>query len=152
MTYGLLMRRHGSAKAALAAIPAMAKRGHRHISLASIANTKSELNMIEASGAVLFWCDSEYDLNRLAQHDDAPACVTVKINLHLLTQSMIAIVKARNASIIAQRHAQKMAGELDQNYYIILSSMAAALTPLTPPPIAARYKPAPLVLWLAALI
>ena len=52
MTYGLLMRCYDSAKAALATIPAMAKRGGRRISLASIASAKSELNLIEASGAV----------------------------------------------------------------------------------------------------
>ena len=127
MTYGLLMRRYGSAKAALAAIPAMAKRGGRHISLASIASAKSELDLIEASGAVLFWRDSEYYPNRLAQYDDAPACITAKGNLHLLTQPMIAIVGARNASINAQRHAQKMAAELGQNNYIIVSGMARGI-------------------------
>jgi len=112
---------------ALAAIPAMAKRGGRHISLASIASAKSELNLIEASGAVLFWRDSEYYPNRLAQYDDAPACITAKGNLHLLTQPMIAIVGARNASINAQHHAQKMAAELGQNNYIIVSGMARGI-------------------------
>ena len=37
---------------------------------------------------------------------------------------MIAIVGERNASINAQRHAQKMAAELGQNGYIIVSGMA----------------------------
>ena len=97
MTYGLLMRRYGSAKAALAAIPAMAKRGGRHISLASIASAKAELDLIKASGAVLLWRDSEYYPDRLAMYDDATACITAKGNLHLLTQPMIAIVGARNA-------------------------------------------------------
>jgi DNA processing protein len=109
MTYGLLMRRYGSATDAVAAIPAMAKRGGRHISLASLASAKAELELIDAAGAVLLWRDSEYYPDRLAQYDDAPACVTAKGNLHLLNQPMIAIVGARNASINAQRHAQKMA-------------------------------------------
>jgi len=60
-------------------------------------------------------------------YDDAPACITAKGNLHLLTQPMIAIVGARNASINAQRHAQKMATELGQNNYIIVSGMARGI-------------------------
>ncbi len=40
---------------------------------------------------------------------------------------MIAIVGARNASINAQRHAQKMAAELGQNGYIIVSGMARGI-------------------------
>ena len=51
MTYGLLMRRYGSATDAVAAIPAMAKRGGRHISLASLASAKAELELIDAAGA-----------------------------------------------------------------------------------------------------
>ena len=99
MTYGLLMRRYGSATDAVAAIPAMAKRGGRHISLASLASAKAELKLIDAAGAVLLWRDSEYYPDRLAQYDDAPACVTAKGNLLLLNQPIISIVGARNASI-----------------------------------------------------
>ena len=40
---------------------------------------------------------------------------------------MIAIVGARNASINAQRHAQKMAAELGQSGYIIVSGMARGI-------------------------
>ena len=53
MTYGLLMRRYGSATDAVAAIPAMAKRGGRHISLASLASAKAELELIDAVGATV---------------------------------------------------------------------------------------------------
>ena len=53
MTYGLLMRRYGSATDAVAAIPAMAIRGGRHISLASLASAKAELELIDAVGATL---------------------------------------------------------------------------------------------------
>ena len=76
MTYGLLIRRYGSATDAVAAIPAMATRGGRHISLASLASAKAELELIDAAGAVLLWRDSEYYPDRFAQYDDAPACVT----------------------------------------------------------------------------
>ena len=66
MTYGLLMRRYGSATDAVAAISAIAKRGGRHISLASLASAKAELELIDAAGAVLLWRESEYYPDRLA--------------------------------------------------------------------------------------
>ena len=53
MTHGLLLRRYGLATDAVAAIPAMAKRGGRHISLASLASAKAEMEPIDAVGAVL---------------------------------------------------------------------------------------------------
>ena len=127
MTFGLLMRRYCSATDAVTAIPAMAQRSGRHISLASLASAKAELELIDAAGAILLWRDSNYYPKRLAQYDDAPACVTAKGNLHPLSQPMIAIVGARNASINAQRHVQNMAAELGQNGHIIVSGMARGI-------------------------
>jgi len=105
----------------------MARRRGRDISLARRASAEAELELIDAAGAVLLWRDSEYYPDRLAKYDDAPACVTAKGNLHLLNQPMIAIFGARNASINAQRHAQKMAAELGQNGYIIVSCTARGI-------------------------
>ena len=127
MTYGLLMRRYGSTTNAVAAIPAMAKRDGRYISLASLASAKAELELIDAAGAILLWRDSEYYPDRLAQNVDTPACVTAKGSLHHLNQPMIAIVGALSAWINAQRYTQKMAAELGQNGYIIVSGMARSI-------------------------
>ena len=88
---------------------------------------KAKLDTIDAAGAVLLWRDSEYYPERLAQFDDAPACITARGNLHLLAQPMIAIVGARNASINAQRHAHKIASELGKHGYIIVSGMARGI-------------------------
>ena len=87
----------------------------------------AELESIDAVGAVLSWRDSEYYPERLAQFDDAPAGITARGNLHLLTQPMIAIVGARNASINAQRHAHNIASELGKHGYIIVSGMARGI-------------------------
>ena len=43
MTYSLLMRRYGSAEAAIAANPPLAQRGGKKVSLASIASVDAEL-------------------------------------------------------------------------------------------------------------
>ena len=58
MTYDLLMRRYGLATDAVATTPAMAKRGGRHISLASLASARAKLGPIDAAGALLLWRDS----------------------------------------------------------------------------------------------
>jgi len=127
MTDSLLMRRYGSAEAAIAAIPTLAQRGGSKISLASIASVKDELESIDAAGAVLLWRDSEYYPERLAQFDDAPACITARGNLHLLTQPMIAIVGAQNASINAQHHAHNITSDLGKHGYIIVSGTARGI-------------------------
>ena len=87
----------------------------------------AKLESIDAAGAVLSWRDSEYYPERLAQFDDAPAGITARGNLHLLTQPMIAIVGARNASINAQRHAHNIASDLGKHGYIIVSGMARGI-------------------------
>lgn len=127
MTYILLVRHYGSAEAAIAAIPTLAQRGGSKISLASIASAKAQLESIDAAGAVLLWRDSEYYPEHLAQFDDAPACITVCGNLHLLRQPMIAIIGERNASINAQRHAHNIASNLGKHGHIIVSGMARGI-------------------------
>jgi DNA processing protein len=124
ITCSLLMRRYEPAEAA---IPTLAHRGGSKISLASIASVKVELESIDAAGAVLIWRGSEYYLGRPAQFDDEPALITVRGNLHLLTQPMIAIVGARNASINAQRHAHNIASDLGKHGYIIVSGIARGI-------------------------
>lgn len=127
MTYGLLMRRYGSASAALAEIPELAQRGGRKLVITSLASAEAELVKIAAAGATLLWRDSEHYPQRLAQFDDAPACLTARGNVHLLGRPIIAIVGARNASINAQRHARKIAAELGQEGYVIVSGMARGI-------------------------
>jgi DNA processing protein len=53
MTYGLLMRRYGSASAALAEIPELAQRGGRKLVITSLASAEAELVKIAAAGATL---------------------------------------------------------------------------------------------------
>ena len=60
MTYSLLIRRYGSAEAAIAAIPTVAQRGGSKISLASIASVTAEHASIAAADAALLWPAGEY--------------------------------------------------------------------------------------------
>jgi DNA processing protein len=53
--------------------------------------------------------------------------MTVRGNLHILTQPMIAIVGAWNASINAQLHAHNITSDLSKNGYVIISGMARGI-------------------------
>ena len=127
MTFSLLIQRYGSALAALAAIPDLAARGGRKLSIASLANAKAELAANDDAHARLIWRDSDSYPLRLAQFDDAPVTLSTRGNLHLLHKPMIALVGARNASINAIRHAETLARELGEAGYVIVSGMARGI-------------------------
>lgn len=127
MTFSLLIQRYGSALAALAAIPDLAARGGRKLSIASLAKAKAELAANDDAHARLIWRDSDSYPLRLAQFDDAPVTLSTRGNLHLLHKPMIALVGARNASINAIRHAETLARELGEAGYVIVSGMARGI-------------------------
>ena len=53
--------------------------------------------------------------------------MTARGNLHILTQPMIAIVGARNASINTQHYAHNITSDLSKNGYVIVSGMARGI-------------------------
>ena len=66
MVLSLLIQRYGSALAAIAAIPDLAARGGRKLSIASLANAKAELAANDDAHARLIWQDSDSYPLRLA--------------------------------------------------------------------------------------
>ena len=127
MTFSLLIQRYGSALAALAAIPDLAARGGRKLSIASLAYAKAELAANDAAGARLIWRDNDCYPLRLAQFDDAPVTLSTRGNLHLLHKPIIALVGARNASINAIRHTETLARELGKAGYVIVSGISRGI-------------------------
>ena len=127
MTLSLLIQRYGSALAALAAMPDLAARGGRKLSIASLADAKVELAANDQAGARLIWQDSDSYPLRLAQFDDVLVTLSTRGNLHLLNKPTIALVGARNASINAIRHAETLARELGEAGYVIMSRMARSI-------------------------
>ena len=97
MTFSLLIQRYGSALAALAAIPDLAARGGRKLSITSLAAAKAELAANDGAGARLIWRDRDSYPLRLAQLADAPVRLSTRGNLNLLPTPLLALVGARNA-------------------------------------------------------
>src|SRR5438270_82300 len=96
VTFYQLLRRFGSAEAALEALPRLAGRGGRRMPLAVCSRdaAERELAMLEKAGvALIAWGEPDYP-EALAAIDDAPPLLTFRGRREILSRPMIAIVGA----------------------------------------------------------
>ena len=128
VTFHQLLQRHGSAAAALAALPELARRGgRRNFTVWSREQAERELAQIHKLGARLVaWGEPEYPPS-LAPLDDAPPLITVLGRPGLLTRKSIAMVGARNASAAGQRFAREMAYDLARAGFVVTSGLARGI-------------------------
>lgn len=125
VTFQDLIARFGSARAALDALPEMARRGGaKKFDLYSQSAAEDEFAALEKiGGKFLFWGDENYP-TLLAHLKDAPPVLNVVGHDHLLSQKLIGMVGARNASINGQRFAYKLAEDLGKAGVITVSGLA----------------------------
>lgn len=128
VTFHQLLQRHGSAAAALAALPELARRGGRkNFAVWSREAAERELAAIHRLGAHLIaWGEPDYPAN-LAPLDDAPPLITVLGRPELLARKSIALVGARNASAAGQRFAREMAFDLARAGFVVTSGLARGI-------------------------
>ena len=128
ITYRELLKRFGSAEAALKQVPHLARRGGRsRIRLCSIDDAKREISAIEKIGARLV-CLGEPDYPPiLSRIDDAPPTLSIIGHDHLLTQPMIAVVGARNASTNGRLLAEQLARDLSAAGFPVVSGLARGI-------------------------
>jgi DNA processing protein len=129
VTFFELLRRFGSAAAALEALPSLANRGGRRAPLAlfSRAAAERELAALDKAGATLLaWGEPDYP-EALAAIDDAPPLLTLRGRGELLRRPAIAIVGARNASANGRRFAREIAGELGSQGFLVVSGLARGI-------------------------
>jgi DNA processing protein len=129
VTFYQLLRRYGSAAAALEALPGLADRGGRRAPLALLprAAAERELAELDQAGAVLVaWGEPDYPA-ALAEIDDAPPLLAVKGDASLLGRRAIAVVGARNASATGRRLARDLASELGRNGLVVVSGLARGI-------------------------
>lgn len=129
ITHAQLISRFGSAGAALAALPDLARRGGRAkpITVCSIGDARRELAEIAAAGAQLILKGEADYPQALAMIDDAPPVLTVKGHRHLARGRLFAIVGARNASALGIRFARQIAQELGARDLVIVSGLARGI-------------------------
>jgi DNA processing protein len=129
VTFFQLLRRFGSAAAALEALPSLATSGGRRapLTLFSRAAAERELAALDKAGATLLaWGEPDYP-EALAAIDDAPPLLSVRGRAELLHRPAIAVVGARNASANGRRFARELAGALGSHGFLVVSGLARGI-------------------------
>jgi DNA processing protein len=126
-TYYQLLRRFGSAQAALPMVPELAARGGGRYRLAEVDRIEAECAAARRHGAhQLFHDDSSYSLE-LRALNQPPPLLYARGNLALFDQPAVAIVGARNASAGAVRMARDFGAGLAAQGYAVISGLARGI-------------------------
>jgi DNA processing protein len=127
VTFDQLIRRLGTAGRVLAALPDLAQRGGRRLTLATEAAVDKELADGAKLGAVLIAsCEPAFP-QALAALDPPPPLIWARGRVELLDRTCVAIVGARVASAAGQRFARGLAAELGQSGHVIVSGLARGI-------------------------
>ncbi|MFK7867692.1 MAG: DNA-processing protein DprA [Roseobacter sp.] len=127
-TYKRLLTEHGTAQNALKALPEIARAaGVEDYEICPEAVVQAELNAARKLGARLLIQGAPAFPPLLAELDDSPPFVWALGNTDLLTRPMIAMVGARNASSLGTRMAARLARDLGQAGYVVVSGLARGI-------------------------
>ena len=128
-TFYRLMKYCGSASAALAALPDLARRGGAPgpARICTRADAEREIKAAQAFG-IRFVANGDADYPaRLAMIDDAPPLIAVRGKIAVLAKPMIAIVGSRNASAAGIKFAERLGHDLGAAGFIIASGLARGI-------------------------
>ena len=128
VAYRRLLARYGSAAAALAALPSLARAGGRTTSPATPTPAEAERELAQAHrlGARLVFVGDPLYPPLLALLDDAPPLLMVLGDPTTLASPSVALVGARNASANGQRMAETLATDLAAAI-LVISGMARGI-------------------------
>ncbi len=135
VTYRQLLRRFGSADAALAALPDLVRRvggvrsaqGGGSARIASVADAEAELAAVARfGGRFVFVGDDDYPF-LLARTESAPPALAVKGDVTLFERPAVAMVGARNSSAAAVRFARELATDLAARDLVVVSGLARGI-------------------------
>lgn len=128
-TFRELITNCGSAERAIDMLPELSRRGgsRKKIEIASIQDAEAEMEMISKFGARLIGIGEPEYPAALRQIDGAPPLLTVKGNLELTQRLSVGIVGSRNASISGNKFTSRVATELGNAGYVIISGLARGI-------------------------
>jgi len=124
-----MLRRFGSARAALEMVPQLARRGERSKTVTPVTRAEAEAKLaaLHPLGARLVcWGEPAYP-SGLAAIEDAPPILTVLGRAELLGSSIVAVVGARNASASGRRFSRDLAAALGQGGIVVVSGLARGI-------------------------
>ena len=124
-----LLRRMGSAREALDALPALANRGgaDRRIKIASRDEAEAELKAANRLGVGLIGLNEPNYPPWLRQSDSAPPLLGVLGSTEYLASPIVSIVGSRNASAAGRKMAAQLAHDLGQAGFVIASGLARGI-------------------------
>ncbi|MEM8957398.1 MAG: DNA-processing protein DprA [Pseudomonadota bacterium] len=127
-TFYRLMAEHGSAGAALAALPGVAAAaGVTDYTPADASRAQAEMRAAARFGARMI-CRGEPDYPaELDRIDNAPPLIWTRGDLTLLSRPMVAMVGARNASSLGERTARTLARALGEAGFVVVSGLARGI-------------------------
>ncbi len=128
-TFRTLINHCGGARAALAALPDLARRGGAAGPARICTHEEAEREMQAARRLDVFFValgEPEYPM-RLQTIDDAPPLIAVRGNAEALALPFVAVVGARNASAAGVKFTDRLARELGEAGFGIVSGLARGI-------------------------
>ena len=128
VTYHRLMAEHGSARAALEALPGIARAaGVEGYEVCPLGVVQAEMKQGRALGArLLLHGEADYP-QALLDIPDAPPVLWGLGDLSLLNRSAVGMVGARNASSLGVRMARRLGGGLSEAGFTVISGLARGI-------------------------
>ena len=127
ITYRQLIARFGDAASALQALPDLARRGGRALSITPAAEAEAELATLAAIGATMIFLGTPAYPALLAALETAPPVLAARGDTGLLDRPAVAIVGARNASAAGSRFARQLASDLAAEDMVVVSGLARGI-------------------------
>ena len=127
-TFRDLVNNFGGARAALAALPRLARRGGASgTHICTVEEAAAELKAARTRGIELIALGEPDYPARLQTIDDAPPLIAVRGNREILSRPLVAIVGSRNASAAGMKFADRIARDLGAAGYGIVSGLARGI-------------------------
>jgi len=124
VTFLRLLRQFGSAGKALEALPDIASEaGVSKYQMMPLEHVREEIRSAKALGARLIFLGTKDYPNQLLDLPDPPPALWSLGDPELLKRPIIALVGARNASAIGKRMATKLAKDLGELGYVVVSKL-----------------------------
>lgn len=128
-TFRTLLNHFGGARAAIEALPDMARRGGalKPARICGVDEAEREIAAAAKLGVgFIALGEPDYPV-RLRAIDDAPPLIAVRGKATALTQPAVAVVGSRNASAAGAKFAERIANELGQAGFVVVSGLARGI-------------------------
>ncbi len=128
VTFTQLIARFGSATTALAELPRLSRRGGGdELSPPSDADARRELERLHGFGGRMIACAEPEFPRGLAVLDPPPPLISAVGHETLLAREMVAVVGARNASALGCKLAARLAADLGEAGFVVVSGLARGI-------------------------